>query len=293
MPITIIPGDLQQMKQAEPFYIRTMALAQQYCTGVGVELGAAAHNPFDLPGSINVAPFSDDPTHVDYNDFLLYQQAQVGLCGHYAKVDLVGEAHAMTLGDTSQDYVISSHVVEHLPDLISAFLEWNRILRPGGIIFMVFPKRDAAELDRGRPITPLQHFIDDYTSKQTIWTHPIEGGHGIRGHYHVFTLDSMVELIGWCNQNLKLSWRIEAVEETDSKVGNGHTVVCRYLPGKSAAAFPSSVKDSPKASPLLRWRMRVDQLLVTSKAILTTEGVVPFFKQLVRWLGGERRSFRK
>jgi hypothetical protein len=58
----------------------------------------------------------------------------------------------------------------------------------------------------------------------------------LRGHYHVFTLGSMIELIHWCNLYVNLSWRIEALEETDSKVGNGHTVVCRYKPASRLRA---------------------------------------------------------
>jgi ubiquinone/menaquinone biosynthesis C-methylase UbiE len=41
-------------------------------------------------------------------------------------------------------------VVEHLPDPIAAFFEWNRVLKAGGTIFMIFPKRDALPADRGR-----------------------------------------------------------------------------------------------------------------------------------------------
>ncbi len=227
MAITAIQGNLKDMTEGGPFYGREMELAHQYCQGSGIELGAAAHNPFNLPGSINVAPFSDDPNNVDYQDFLNYREAQIKNCGCYVTVDRVGEADAIPVGDCSQDYIVSSHVVEHLPNLLAAFVEWNRVLKPGGIAFMIFPKHDAAPADVDRPITPLSHFIEDYYVKRTIWDHALDPGHGIRGHYHVFTLGSMLELIHWGNHNLDLKWKVEAVELTDSKVGNGHTVVCR------------------------------------------------------------------
>lgn len=217
-------------KKKFPFYSSDMQIAHKYCTGRGVELGAAAHNPFNLPGSINLAPFSHQEGTIDSNDFLFFQKEQGKICGHFALIDVVGEAHATGLPDCSQDYLISSHVVEHLPDLISAFLEWNRILKPNGIIFMIFPKRNADKTDQNRPITPLYHFVEDFYWKRDIHTHTIACGHGIRGHYHVFNLQSMLELISWCNYHLNLSWHIEHVEETDSKVGNGHTVVARFKP---------------------------------------------------------------
>lgn len=204
-----------------------MRLARRYCRGMGIELGASASNPFNLPGARNCAPYSADPSDPDHGDFEIYREEQVRLGGAWAPVDLVGEADAIPVPDGSQDYVLSSHVVEHVPDLISAFLEWNRVLRPGGIVFMIFPKRDALPLDASRPVTPLEEFIEDYRTRQTLHTHPIPPGERVRGHYHVFTLESMLALIDWCNRELGLSWEVLCTEQTDSKVGNGHTAVCR------------------------------------------------------------------
>lgn len=237
MPITSLPGDPRQMEFDQPLVFPDHPLAHRYCVGNGIELGAAAHNPFNLANSINIAPFSDDPAHVDYRDFLLYKTEQIRLCGSYARIDRVGEAHALPVESGTQDYVISSHVVEHLPDLISAFLEWNRVLKPNGIIFMIFPKRNAQPSDADRPITTVEHFVEDFEKKHSVATHPLNPGHGVRGHYHVFTLQSMLGLIKWCNTNLELAWRVEATEETDRKVGNGHTVVCRYRPDAAPLSF--------------------------------------------------------
>ncbi len=279
------------MRPGGPVHYPDMALAHQYCVGQGIELGAAAYNSFDLPGSINVAPFADDPSQIDYVDFEFYKGEQIAWCGAYAEVDLVGEAHAIPVEDCSQDYVISSHVIEHLPNLIAAFLEWNRVLKPGGIVFMIFPKRNSLPLDASRAVTPLSHYIEDHYTGQTLYTHGFEGGHGVRGHYHVFTLGSMLELIDWCNHNLELHWKVEAVEETDSKVGNGHTVVCRYLPHE---AQPEAPDYYPVPEPVLRTtQMRIRQLARTSYQIMTTQGLPAFFQRLRKWLGGERRYYRR
>jgi SAM-dependent methyltransferase len=290
MPIQTFQGNLDDMLKEGPIYGRDMELAHLYCKGNGVELGAAAHNPFNLPGSINVAPFSDQVDHVDYRDFMLYRGEQVKLCGHYAKIDLVGEAHAVPVDDASQNYVISSHVVEHLPDLISAFEDWNRILKPGGIIFMIFPKRDVLPSDAARPVTPLSHFIEDYALRRTVATHNSDAG--IRGHYHVFTLGSMLELIYWCNSNINLNWKVEAVEETDSKWGNGHTVVCRYVPETNHRQLQKQnlLVKRPTFSFGFLW-MRTTQLMSASVHLLRTEGPMVFVKRLARWLRGERRYF--
>lgn len=232
MAIKTLPAEpeFSEIVPKEPAFGPESALAHRYCLGAGIELGAAAHNPFKLPGAVNVSPYSEDPSDPEFEDFATYKRHQVEKCGRYALVDLAGEANAIPVPDVSQNYVVSSHVVEHIPDLISAFLEWNRVLEPTGIIFMIFPKRDAAELDAVREITPFRHFIEDFALERNADAHPFDGVEPRRrGHYHVFTLNSMLELIEWCNKHIGLNWRIEEVEDTDSKVGNGHTVVARYL----------------------------------------------------------------
>jgi SAM-dependent methyltransferase len=121
--------------------------------------------------------------------------------------------------DNSKDYIISSHVVEHVPNLIGAFQEWNRILKKDGIIFMIFPKRDALPADVGRAISTVAKF--DFAYSNT--TCDIN----VHEHVWVFTLESMIELIEHCNKKYDLNWEILETEQTDSKVGNGHTAVCK------------------------------------------------------------------
>jgi ubiquinone/menaquinone biosynthesis C-methylase UbiE len=192
------------------------ALAKKYCVGKGIELGAAAHNPFDLPECINVAPRE----HEEY-----YKNHQVEMCGEFREIDIHAHAENLPFDDDSHDYIISSHVVEHIPDLIGAFLEWRRILKPGGIVFIIFPKKNALPSDVGRPLStidgfnfahlePLTRAINERMTDNHIW---------------VFSLQSMVDLINHCNHAYGLGWEIIESHETDDKVGNGHAVVCRCV----------------------------------------------------------------
>jgi hypothetical protein len=128
-------------------------------------------------------------------------------------------------------------------------LEWNRILKPGGIILMIFPKRDALPADSGRPVSSLREFIEAHENDYTVDTMPEDWtrrAHGRRGHYWVWNLQLMIDLIEMCNHHYDLGWKLMLHEETDSKVGNGHTVMYRYLPKPEAMwpVFMSAVMDT-------------------------------------------------
>lgn len=53
--------------------------------------------------------------------------------------DVVGDIHAIPLGDASVDAVICSSVLEHVRDPEGAMKEIRRILAPGGVLFLYVP----------------------------------------------------------------------------------------------------------------------------------------------------------
>lgn len=215
--ITPVPG--ARLEHGRPLVFPESALARRYCQGRGVELGAAAHNPFNLPDCLNVAP--------DDGNLEFYRASQAAMCGAFAEVDLWGLAGAIPLPDSSLDYVVSSHVIEHCADPVGAFLEWNRVLKPGGIVFMIFPKRDALPADQGRPVSEVSAMVAAHLERDR--ARPRDEAHGgDQGHVFVYTLGTMLDLILIANRRFGLEWTVLEAQETDDKVGNGHTVVARY-----------------------------------------------------------------
>jgi len=182
----------------------------------GLEIGAAAHNPFGLR-TRNVALS-------EANEF--YAELSRGEIIVPAAVDIWASGDDIPVTDRSEDFIISSHLVEHLPNLIAAFIEWNRILRDGGYVFMIVPLKGALQADNSRELTPLAHFVDDYNQKITLDTHPTDGVPGERaGHYHTFTPDSLLEVVHFMHQKRLCAWTLVAREDIDTKVGNGFTLV--------------------------------------------------------------------
>lgn len=208
-----------------PNIFRESKIAHKYLDGLnGVEIGAAAHNPFGLEGCINVGLKYSDP-----HDFEFFKSAQAQMCGFYANIDVEAEATFLPFDDEEMDYVITSHVIEHIENPIRAFRSWNAVVKRGGYIVMIFPKRDSLVADIGRPVSTIEEFVRAAEEDWSVSTVPKEylklvpGGN--RGHYWVFTLQSMLNLIEYCNGRGWTNWKILESLETDDKVGNGHMIV--------------------------------------------------------------------
>ena len=70
------------------------------------------------------------------------------------------------LDDDSQDFVIASHVLEHLANPLAMLGEIHRVLRIWGVALVLLPDRRRT-LDRARRPTPLQHLVAEYEADVT------------------------------------------------------------------------------------------------------------------------------
>jgi phosphatidylethanolamine/phosphatidyl-N-methylethanolamine N-methyltransferase len=64
------------------------------------------------------------------------------------------DATALTYPDHSFDRLIATHVLEHLPNPVAVLTEWNRVVRPGGIISIVLPCDPGLLWRTGRSFGP-------------------------------------------------------------------------------------------------------------------------------------------
>jgi len=185
------------------------ALAHALLDGLeGVEIGASAHNPFGL-NTINV-----DFTN---SSEMVFKRKEKDLSGgRTVAVDVVAEGDRLPFANDSYDFVINSHVVEHFYDPIGAVEEWLRVVRPGGLVFMIIPHKERTK-DARKPVTPAETLQARHTlnpeMKEVLMLQPR------RTHQAVWVRDTFVEL---CQ---RVGWRVIASQEVDDKVGNGFTVV--------------------------------------------------------------------
>jgi predicted SAM-dependent methyltransferase len=66
--------------------------------------------------------------------------------------------------DEQYEFVLSSHVLEHVANPIRALIEWRRVLKIGGALLIIVPDRRYT-YDRNRPLTTFDHILEDYLNK--------------------------------------------------------------------------------------------------------------------------------
>jgi SAM-dependent methyltransferase len=181
------------------------ALAHKLLDGLaGIEIGGAAHNAFGL-NTWNVDRLTpDDPQTA------MYAESQIEMCGEVMPIDVVSTGDLLPFADKSLDFVVSSHVVEHFYDPVSAIDEWARIARR--YIFIICPQRDALATDAVLPLTPLDEHRARYaepaaTKISTDWHH---------SRWTSQSFHAMCESVGY---------HVTHLEDPDDKVGNGFTIV--------------------------------------------------------------------
>jgi len=164
---------------------------KRFCKGKGVEIGSGGlHN---IKGSLLVDIITDFSTKTIYN------------------VDYIADAHELPkINDASMDYVCSSNVLEHLTNPIKAILEWMRILKPGGIIWLKIPDKRKT-FDKNRARTKLDHLIIDYKNGVPFDDPTHVDDHNNNSvpprkekhpyvHNHVWILEDIIELFNYINK---------------------------------------------------------------------------------------------
>jgi len=175
--------------------------------GTGVEFGAGT-NPFPVPAHCNII-YADRNSSEELaaRDYFAGQ----GTVPSHIQTDI---AEMEGIAESSVDFIIGSHVIEHTPNPIKALRNAYRNLRTGGRLLLVVPDKNVT-FDKGRGLTSLDHLIADYEmpSRERDFEHyveffrlgfpqpdPIASARMIweRGddvHFHTWTYESFGELI--------------------------------------------------------------------------------------------------
>ncbi len=132
------------------------------------------------------------------------------------------DVELLPFADATFDVVLSSHVLEHLANPLSALAAWHRVTGPGGHVLLVMPHKEGT-FDHRRPTTTVSHMVEDFEQAvgeddlthlgETLrlhdrtrdsepggfdeWAERRRQNHATRVlHHHVFTTSSVASLLG-------------------------------------------------------------------------------------------------
>jgi predicted SAM-dependent methyltransferase len=123
--------------------------------GNGIEIGAL-HRPLDVPATARV-------TYVDRLPEPVLRSHYPELSAErFAPIEVIGTAEDLSaFAAGSIDFVIANHLLEHLEDPIRALIEFHRVLRRNGVLYLALPD-PRISFDRDRQLTELQHLLDEH-----------------------------------------------------------------------------------------------------------------------------------
>lgn len=127
-------------------------LSNKYVHGKGLEI-AGLHNPWPTCETndstvIQLDLFPTSKLRAQYPEMRerSFVQVQILDDGNYLKA----------IADNSMDFLFSSHVLEHMENVVAAVMNWLRVVKPGCPVLMAIPQKNN-QIDMNREVTPFSH----------------------------------------------------------------------------------------------------------------------------------------
>lgn len=205
-------------------------LSREFITGSGLEIGAL-YNPVSVKPGVQVK-------YVDWETTESMREQVRSMPHHHdapiVNVDIVDNGDTLaSIEETSQDFIIANHFMEHVQDPIGTIMRHLDLLKPDGILYYGIPDKRFT-FDRERPVTTLQHLIKDHEEGPawSLMDHVneyvalAENKTGIEGeeriaellslpklgiHFHVWTIHEVTEMFTDLRKRYELPFIIEAI----------------------------------------------------------------------------------
>lgn len=161
--------------------------------GLGLEIGPS-HNP--------IAP-KKQGFNVHILDHASAEDLKKKYAGHGVNLDNIEEVDYVWKGESFEkligkkeffDWIIASHVIEHVPDMISFLNQCSKILKSEGKLSLVIPDKRYC-FDYFSPLSTTGDFLDAYGEKRT---HPTPG----QVFNHFANAAKRSNKIAWSNDGL-------------------------------------------------------------------------------------------
>lgn len=133
----------------------------------GIEIGGPSQ-VFTKNGIFPVYPIVGKLDNCNFGSSTVWEgNIRSGKTYHFDRSKATGHQHIAettalnTLDSATYDFVLSSHVLEHVANPILAISEWVRVLKDQGTLVLLLPCKDKT-FDHRRPVTHLEHLIADF-----------------------------------------------------------------------------------------------------------------------------------
>jgi SAM-dependent methyltransferase len=135
-------------------------LSFKYLRGEGIEIGALA-SPIKVAEQVKVTYVDTLPRQK------LAAQYPDAPIGQIIEPQVICDATTLDkIKDSSVDFVIASHLLEHMADPFKSLDNWIRALKPKGILYLIVPDM-LRTFDVDRPLTSVNHLVEDYVPNST------------------------------------------------------------------------------------------------------------------------------
>jgi len=200
-------------------------IANNYLTGIGIEIGALNH-PLYVPSTAQVK-YVD---RMSVTDLRIHYPELSAV--NLVEIDIIDNGESLTtIAEASQDFVIANHFIEHCQNPIASLRSMMRVLKVGGVLYLAIPDKRYT-FDRDRTVTPVEHILKDYeegpewsrrqhfeewtrivnkvqdnVEAEAHITHLMAIDYSI--HYHVWTQAEFLELLLVVKKTLDFNFELE------------------------------------------------------------------------------------
>ena len=104
-----------------------------------------------------------------------------------------------SIGDSKYDFLIASHILQRCANPVKALVEFHRVTKKhDSFIYLALPNTENEESsDKGRAVTPVSHFADEYFMREPE-----------RKENHVFTEGSFLALLDFMDKELYVRFEV-------------------------------------------------------------------------------------
>jgi SAM-dependent methyltransferase len=130
-------------------------LAGKYLSGTGLEIGAM-NRPLRAPSRAKVKYVDIATREESIRKFPELNPRDI------VEVDYIADGFTLEgVPESGFDFLVANHVLEHSHDPVGTLVRWHGVLRDSGILYCSVPIAEMC-FDKGRPITPFTHMLEDY-----------------------------------------------------------------------------------------------------------------------------------